>query len=59
MKILVIYHHTLENTNVFVTDADKVEDVINKLCNETNTDIGEWKIRVLTEGEKFTADMTI
>lgn len=58
MKIWIIYHNTLENTNIFVTNPDDIDNVIENLCNDTKTDISEWKIRVLEEGVKFCADMT-
>ncbi len=58
VKIYVVYHNTFEDTNVFFTDYNKAQEMLNDLANNTDTKRTEWKIRVLREGELFEADMT-
>lgn len=57
INIFVIFHNTLENTNMFFMNYNDASKAIKILANETNTSEDEWNIRVISEGEKFCADM--
>ena len=58
MIIYIIYHNTyVLKTNIFTTNKDKIDEIINKLCLETDTKEDEWNIRKIYEEENFDADM--
>jgi len=58
LTIYVVYHDIRENTNVFFLSLEEATKGIKLLAKETETDISEWSIRKLTEGVKFSADLT-
>jgi hypothetical protein len=49
MMIYVIYYNEMEDTNVFTTNLSLVEEIIQQLAIETDTEITEWKYRVIIE----------
>ena len=57
--IYVIYHKTFENTNVFTTDKDKIDEIVKKLESEIEDTVGEWRCRKLIEHRMFEADMNM
>lgn len=57
MTIYVIHHKTYENTNVFTTDKDQVDDIVKQLVLEHEGTEGQWYCRKLIEHRKFEADM--
>ena len=59
MEIFVVYHSHLEDSNVFSLTLEEAKKQILLLSKETYTDIKEWGVRKLTEGEKFGGDLTI
>ena len=58
MKIYVIYHNELENTNIFTTKKEKINEIILDVAEKTDTKYTEWKYREFEEGKWFTADFT-
>jgi hypothetical protein len=58
LTIYVVYHNTLEDTNVFFLSLQEARDSITQLAQETETDVSEWNIRRLREGVKFGGDLT-
>jgi hypothetical protein len=58
IKIYVIYHSQLEDTNVFTTNKDEITDIIKSLMEKyPDTKFEEWSVRKLKEGKEFCADM--
>lgn len=57
LKIYVIYHETFENTNVFTTDKNKIDEIISQLEIKYKDTEGKWKYREIIENEEFQADM--
>ena len=55
--IYVIYHKCLEDTNMFTTDPTQLKGLIEQLEQEYEETTGEWRYRIIREGEKFQADM--
>lgn len=65
--IYVIFHHTLEDVNLFTTDKNKIHQLIQKKTDELNEQfksigdkvkVEDWRWRELTEEVCFGADMT-
>lgn len=44
MKIYILYHNQLENTNIFFTSKNEAENYIDIISKETNTLQSEWNI---------------
>jgi len=57
LTIYVIYHETYENTNIFTTDKNKIDEIIKKLIKKYDDTEGEWNYREITEETEFDADM--
>jgi len=51
LKIYVIYHETFENTNVFTTDKNKIDEIISQLEIKYKDTEGKWKYREIIENE--------
>lgn len=45
MIIYVIYHNIYEDTNIFTTNKKKIDEIIKKMCLETDTKEDEWNIK--------------
>lgn len=58
ITIYVIYHTSFENTNIFTTDFNKINTLIEYMAKKTYTDIHEWKYKKIIEEESFQADMS-
>ena len=59
VKIYVVVHRTFEETNIFFTDYSDAEKRIHQLVQDTETDVSEWKIITIIEGEPFEADIAV
>jgi hypothetical protein len=57
MVIYVIYHKTFENTNVFTTDKNKIDEIVKTLVSKYEDTKGEWRCRKIIEHRMFEADM--
>ena len=55
ITIYVIYHNTLEDTNLFTTDRSKIDQLIQIMAEHTNTEVCEWKYKTIKEGHNFYA----
>ena len=56
ITIYIIYHETFENTNVFTTDINKIDELKKKLATKTYTEISEWKYKKIIEEDEFYAE---
>lgn len=55
--IYVIYHSTFENSNIFTTNKNKINDIIKKQEEKYKDTIGEWKYIEIIEETEFEADI--
>lgn len=55
IKIYVVRHCTFEDTNVFFTNPKLAEVKLVELAKQYNTELEEWSIRTIQEGELFDA----
>jgi len=58
ITIYIIYHVTFENTNMFTTNPERIENLKSYLAKKTYTPIEEWKVKQIKEEEEFQADLT-
>lgn len=57
VTIYVIYHITFENSNIFTTNKNKINDIIKKQEEKYKDTIGEWKYVEIVEETEFEADI--
>jgi hypothetical protein len=55
--IYIIYHSTYENTNIFTTNKNKINDIIKTQEEKYKNTIGEWKYTELVEETEFEGDI--
>jgi hypothetical protein len=57
LTIYVIYHITFENTNIFTTDKNRIEELTKKMAEKYETKLSDWYVRTIVEENDFEADM--
>lgn len=58
ITIYVLFHSQLEDTNIFTTKKERVEDLMKSMAEKTNTNISDWEVREFIEEQEFEANFT-
>jgi hypothetical protein len=59
LKVYVIYHEKLENTNLFTTNENKIAEIIRQQEKKYQDTNGQWSWRTIEENVEFDADLRI
>lgn len=59
MLIYIVYHNTYENTNFFYVNKENALKRMIEIAKDTETNILDWNIKKIEEGELFEADLNM